>query len=103
MDKYAQLKRFYHYQQLQVYMYDFMYVDPQKIPIEGNFPATQTSVLNHKKISTTGTVSTHWLVFSYICSEDYELDRNFYYAELENNQTTHPTIKLKFSLKYCGR
>ena len=31
MDKYAQLNIFHHDHQLQVYMYAFMYVDPEKI------------------------------------------------------------------------
>ena len=34
MDKYAQLERFHSYRQLQVYMYAFVYVDPQTIPDE---------------------------------------------------------------------
>ena len=37
MDKYAQLKRFHHDLQLKVYMYAFMYVDPETVPGEGNF------------------------------------------------------------------
>ena len=50
MDKYAQLKRFSHNLRLQVYMYDFMYVDPDTIPAEDNFPAEKTFVYNHNKM-----------------------------------------------------
>ena len=46
MDKYAQLKRFHCDLQLEVYMYAFMYVDPQKIPAEDHFPATNTFIVN---------------------------------------------------------
>ena len=39
MDRYAQLNIFHHARRLQFYMYDFMYVDPQKIPVEYHFTA----------------------------------------------------------------
>ena len=39
--KYAKLKRFRHYCRLQVYMYAFMYVDPEKIPVEDHFTSTK--------------------------------------------------------------
>ena len=77
MYKYAQLKRFHHERRLQVYMYDFMYVYPETIPEEGHFTATKSFVAKYKKISTPGPVPKYWLGFSYICSEDYELDQNF--------------------------
>ena len=51
-----------------------MYVDTEIIPVEDHFPAT--FVLNYKKISTPGTVPKYRLGFSYISSEDYELDMN---------------------------
>ena len=38
MDKYAQLERFHNFRQLQVYMYDFMYVDPETNTVEDHFP-----------------------------------------------------------------
>ena len=57
-------------------MYSFMYVDPQKMPFEGHFPST-IFFENYKKMSTPVPVIKHWLVFSYIRSEDYELDQNF--------------------------
>ena len=41
MYKYVQLKRFHHDHQLQVYIYAFIYVDPEKILEEGHFPATK--------------------------------------------------------------
>ena len=78
MDKYAQLNRLHHDRQLQVYMYSFMYVDPQKIPVKENFVATLNVSVNYKKMSIPGTVPKHQLIFSYICSEDYELDQNFH-------------------------
>ena len=49
MDKYAQLKRFNPDRQLQIYMYDFMYVYPQKIPVEDHFPITNFFLWSTKK------------------------------------------------------
>ena len=46
MDKYAQLKRFQHDLRLQVYIYDFMYVYPDTIPVEDQLSATKTFVEN---------------------------------------------------------
>ena len=69
MDKYAQLKRFYHDIRIQVNMYAFVYIYPPKIPMEDHFPATTTFVVNYKKVSTQVTVPKHWLGFSYICSK----------------------------------
>ena len=77
MDKDAQLRRFYHDHLLQVWLYTFMYVDPDTIPVEDNFPATKQFVLDYKKISTPGTVPKYCLGFSYIRSEYYDLDMNF--------------------------
>ena len=37
MDKYAQIKRFYYEHQIQVYMYDLMYVDNETISEEHYF------------------------------------------------------------------
>ena len=37
-DKYALLKTFYCGWQLQVYLYAFMYIDPDTIPLEDYFP-----------------------------------------------------------------
>ena len=64
MEKYAQPKRFHHNRQLQVYVYDFMYVDPQTMPTEDHFPAIKSFVVNYKKISTPGPIPKHWMVFS---------------------------------------
>ena len=41
MDKYAQLMRFHHDLQFQLYMYALMYADPETIPVEDHFPATK--------------------------------------------------------------
>ena len=71
MDKYAQLNRLHHDRQLQVYMYYFMYVDPQKIPVKETFVATLNVSVNYKKMSIPGTVPKHQLIFSYIRTEDY--------------------------------
>ena len=40
MYKYAQLKRFHRDQQIQFRMYDFVYVDPQSMPVYDHFPDT---------------------------------------------------------------
>ena len=50
------LKRFCRDLRLQVYMYDFMYVDPETIPVEDPFPDTKTFFENYNIIPTTGTV-----------------------------------------------
>ena len=54
-------------------MYTFMYVDPEKIPVEEYFTGTNTFVDNYKKVSTSVPVPRHWLVFSSIRSENCEL------------------------------
>ena len=69
MDKYVLLKRFHHDLRLQVYRYEFMYVDTETMPVEDNFTATKMFVKNYKKISTPGPVTIYWLGFSYIRSE----------------------------------
>ena len=56
MDKYAQLKRFHNDRWLQVYMYAFMYVDPETMPVEYHFNATKTFVVDYNTMSTPGTV-----------------------------------------------
>ena len=93
------MKRFHCDFQLQVYMYDFMYVDTKTIPEEEYFPATKKYAEKYKKISTPVPVPKHWLRFSYIRLEGYELDNNFDDKEFKNNQTTHPTIKLNYFTK----
>ena len=49
MYKYAQLKRFHHEIRLQVYMYDFMYVDPETMLVEEHFPATKRLLIIKRK------------------------------------------------------
>ena len=100
MHKYAQLNGFNHDLKLQVYMYCFMYVDPETMPAEDHFPDTETFVVSYKEISAPGTVPKHWLGFSSIRSKDYELDKNSDNISFKKNQTTHPTIKLIFTRKY---
>ena len=77
MGKSAQLKRFHHDCRLQVYIYSFVYVDPETMPVGYHFPATKHFVDSYKKMSNPGPVPKHWLIFFYIRSEDYELDQNF--------------------------
>ena len=76
-----------------------MYVDTNTMSVEDHFPATKTFVVDYKKISITGTVPKHWIGFSYILSEDYELAQNFDETYFEKNQTTHPTTKLNYYKK----
>ena len=87
MDKYAQLKRFHNDLQLQVYMYAFMYVDPETMPVKDNFHPNKTFVVNYNKMSTPGPVPERWIELSYIRSENYELNQNF--DETEKKQLEH--------------
>ena len=59
-------------------MHAFMYVYPEKIPEEEYFTDTKFFPGNYKKTSTPVPVPNHWLEFSYIRSEYYYLDLNFY-------------------------
>ena len=96
MDNYVQLKRFCPNRQLQVYMYAFMYVDPETIPVEYHFTVTKTFVDNYKKISTPGPVTKHWLGFIYIRSKYYELNQDFDDTKLKNklDHTSNDKVKL---------
>ena len=71
------MKRFNYNRQLQFCMYDFMNIDPQTMAEEDYFPATTPFVAKYKKIPNPGLVPKHWLGFSYISSEDYDLHLNF--------------------------
>ena len=77
MDRYTQLKRFHNNRRLQVYMYSFMYVYPETVPVEVYFPPTKICVENYNNISTQGPIPKHLLGYSYISSEYYELDMSF--------------------------
>ena len=55
----------------------FMYVYPQTMSVEDHFIATKTFFVKYREISTPGPVPKHWLRFSCIRSEDYELYQNF--------------------------
>ena len=96
MNKYAILKRFHSDRRLKVYMYDFMYVNPDSIPVEDYFPETKTFFDKYKKMSTPGPVLKYWLVFDYICSEDYELDVKLDENGLEkqSDQASNNKVKL---------
>ena len=76
MYKYALLKMFHHDRQIQFYMYAFIYVNSDTMPVE-EFFQLQFFVENYKKFSTPVPVPKHCLLFSYTCSEDYELDQKF--------------------------
>ena len=67
MDEFSQLKSFHHEHQLKVYMYDFMYIDPDTMPVEDYFPDTKMFIENCKKMSILVSVPKHWLGFSFIC------------------------------------
>ena len=54
--KYSQLKIFHSDDQLQVYMYAFMYVDPETFSVEDHFPAKKVFFLNNTKMATPGIV-----------------------------------------------
>ena len=71
------MKRFYHGHQLLVYMYTFIYVDPDTMPEKEYLPYIKTFVENYKKTSTPGSVPKHQLGLRYIRSEKYALDMNF--------------------------
>ena len=64
MYKYAQLKRFHHECQLQVYMYALVYLDPNTMTAEGKFYDTRKTVVNYKKMSTLGPILRFYLGFS---------------------------------------
>ena len=64
-------------------MYAFMYVYPQIIPVEDHFPADKQFVVKYNKMSTPGPVPKYLLVFSYVRSEDYDLDQKFNATELK--------------------
>ena len=96
MDKYALMKMFNHDRRLQSYMYVVISVDPETIIVEDYFPTTNKFVEKYKKFSTPVPVPKYWLGFSFISSEYYELDMNFYESELKGNQTKHPMIKSSY-------
>ena len=95
MNKYALLKRFHYEGRLQFYMYAFMYANPEIIPVEEYFAATWTFFANYKKMSTPGPVPKNWLGFSYINSEDYELDMNFDETEFKRKSDHTSNNKVK--------
>ena len=66
------------YHWFQVYMYDFMFVDPETIPEGKYIPYIRNFAQEYKKKSTPGSIPKHWLGFIYIHSEYCELDLNYY-------------------------
>ena len=73
-----------------------MYIDTEKMADEDYFPDIKKFVKNYKKMSTPGAVPKHWLWFSYIRSEDYELDLNLYVTEMKRktDQSSEDRVKL---------
>ena len=67
----------FHYDlQLQVNMYNFVYVNPDTVS-EEEFFHLQFVFAHYKKMSTPVPVPKHWIGFSYIRSEDYALGVKF--------------------------
>ena len=96
MGKYALMKRFYHCHRLQVYMYAFMYINTEIIPVEDYFPATKTFFEIYKNISTPVPTSKHWIGLSFIGSENHELDLNFDETEMKmkSDHTSNDKVEL---------
>ena len=67
--------------------------------MEDHFPETKENVVDYKKISNPGPIPKHFLGFSYIRSEDYELDYSFDYAELNNHSDNTFNNKVKINHK----
>ena len=76
------MKTFFYDRKIQVYMYAFIYDDPNTMSEEDYFPDTKIFFQKCNKISTPVPVPKNWLGFSYISSEYYHLDLNF--DEIEN-------------------
>ena len=95
IDKYALMKMFQYEHQLQVYMYDFMYVDREAMAEEEYFSDTKTVVENYKNMSTPGPVTIFLLRFGYIHPEYHELDLNFYVTEIKEKSYHTSNDKVK--------
>ena len=65
-DKYALMKRFQSDRQLQIYMYAFVYIDPETISETEYFPDTKTLVQKYHRSSTPGLFLNYGLGFSYV-------------------------------------
>ena len=89
------MKRYYYYCRLQVYMYDFMYVDTDTMTEEYCFPDTKTFVKNHKKSSSQGPVPKNWLEFSYIY-----LKKSYICILMEQKQKEIQTTHKKTNFKH---
>ena len=66
MDKYSQMKRFKLDPWIQVYMYYFIYVDPETVEEEEYFTNTKRFVEKYNRRSAPGIPPKHWIVFSHI-------------------------------------
>ena len=77
------MKMFHYYCQLYVDIFAFMYVDLDAVLKEEFFIPTRKIVANYNIMSTPALVSKYCLRFSYICSEEYDLDLNFNETEMK--------------------
>ena len=59
IDKYAQIESFYHDSRIQVYMYAFVYVDPETMVEKEYFKATKRFVQDYNRRSTPGIFPKH--------------------------------------------
>ena len=77
-------------------MYALFYFYPETVTVEEYFSDTKIFFENSKKMSTPGPVSKHWLGFSFIRSEYYELDMKFYETELKikSDHISNDEVKL---------
>ena len=99
MYNYTQLKRFHNECRPQFYIYAFKYVDLQKMLVEDHFTDTKTFAVKYKEISTKGPVPKDYLGFSYIHSEDYDIDKNFDDTQLKNLSENTSNNKVIFFAK----
>ena len=80
-------------------MYDFVYVDTKTMLEDDYFLATTIFVQDYKNRSTPGPVSKYWIEFSYIHSQDYELDLKFDEKRKKGEQKTQQTKNNEFFYK----
>ena len=64
--KYSQLKIYHSDDQLQVYMYAFMYVDPETFSVEDHFPAKKSFFSKQHENGNSRNSPKNWTGFSYI-------------------------------------
>ena len=86
----------FHYDcRLQVYLYTFMYVYPEKVAKEKYFPDMKDSFSNYKKKATPGPVPKHWHLFSFVHLKYYELDLKFDETEIKSKSDHSSNNRVK--------